>query len=95
MSLGGLMGRGSELLNWETGSPWWRLRGWSGHESYDRNGMAERDLDCQSAFFSLLKAALTVGEAEALESDQLGVQSRCCRFLAVFPGQIRQIAKPL
>lgn len=57
--------------------------------------MAERDLDCQSAFFSLLKAALTVGEAEALESDQLGVQSRCCRFLAVFPGQIRQIAKPL
>lgn len=54
--------------------------------------MAEHDLDCQSAFFSLLKAVLTVSEAEALESDRLGVQSQFCPFLAVFS---RQIAKPL
>lgn len=54
--------------------------------------MAKRDLDCQSACFSLLKAVLTMGGAEALESDKLGVQSQFCHFLAVFS---RQIAKPL
>lgn len=31
---------GWELLSWETGSPWWRLRSWFGYESYDRNSMA-------------------------------------------------------
>lgn len=51
---------GWELLGRETGSPWWRLKSWFGYESYDRNSTAQEQggLDGQSAFLSLLKAAL-------------------------------------
>lgn len=73
MSLDGLMRWGWELLGQETGSPRWRLKSWSGYESYDRNSMAGRYLGGQGAFFSLLKAALLVGKAEAVDSAPLGV----------------------
>lgn len=53
--------------------------------------MAGRYLGGQGAFFSLLKAALLVGKAEAVDSAPLGVQSQVCCFLAVFP---RQSAQP-
>lgn len=53
--------------------------------------MAGRYLDGQGAFFSLLKAALLVGKAEAGESAPLGVQSQVCCFLTVFS---RQSAPP-
>lgn len=53
--------------------------------------MAGGNLD-QSEHVFLLKAACTVGKAEALESDKLGAKSPLCYFLAMRP---RQIAEPL
>lgn len=54
--------------------------------------MAGCDLDHQGAFLSLLKAALTVGGPEALESDSLGGQFQFHRSVTVFPAQM---AEPL
>ena len=80
------------LLGWGTGPPQWRLKGWSGQQSFNRSSVAGCDLDHQGASLSLLKAALTVGGPEALESDSLGGQFQFHRSVTVFPAQM---AEPL